>query len=147
MIFETYNEETTFNIAKELGSKAKAGDIFCLVGDLGVGKTVFAKGFATGLNIEEHITSPTFTIVQVYDAIIPLYHFDMYRIENTQELEFIGYQDYFWGKGVCLVEWANRVTDAIPDTAIWVSIEKDLTMGLDYRKILIDFPAEGEKYE
>ena len=131
------NETQTFDIAYEIAQSAKAGEIFCLIGDLGVGKTIFSKGFAKGLGIQEHITSPTFTIVQVYDGVMPLYHFDMYRIEDEDELEMIGYEDYFFGEGICLVEWANNVADVIPPTAKWIYIEKDLTQGLDYRKITI----------
>ena len=130
-------EQETFDIAKAIAEKAKPGDIYCLIGDLGVGKTVFSKGFAVGLGITEHITSPTFTIVQEYEGTIPLYHFDMYRIEDRDELEMIGYEDYFFGQGVCLVEWANNVEDAIPDTAKWLYIEKDLEKGFDFRKITI----------
>lgn len=129
------SEEETFNRGYEIAKNAKKGDIYCLIGDLGVGKTVFSKGFAAGLGITEHITSPTFTIVQEYEGEMPLYHFDMYRIEDPDELEMIGYEDYFFGEGVCLVEWANNVPDAIPDTAKWITIEKDLEQGFDYRKI------------
>ena len=135
--YETYGEQETFEIGRMLSEKSHPGDIFCLLGDLGVGKTVFSKGFATGLGITEHITSPTFTIVQVYEGPRPLYHFDMYRIEDEDELEMIGYEDYFFGQGVCLVEWANNVEDVIPPNAKWITIEKDLEKGFDYRKITI----------
>ncbi|MBQ1273907.1 MAG: tRNA (adenosine(37)-N6)-threonylcarbamoyltransferase complex ATPase subunit type 1 TsaE [Cellulosilyticum sp.] len=135
--YETHSEQETFEIGCALAKASKPGDIFCLLGDLGVGKTVFSKGFAIGLGITEHITSPTFTIVQVYDAPKPLYHFDMYRIEDEDELEMIGYEDYFFGQGVCLVEWANNVEDVIPEDAKWITIEKDLEKGFDYRKITI----------
>ncbi len=138
MIYESYNEQTTFELAKTLGKNAKRGDIYCLIGDLGVGKTIFSKGFASGLDIKDDITSPTFTIVQVYEAPISLYHFDMYRIQDIDELEFIGYEDYFFGDGVCLVEWANNVKAAIPTYAKWIYIEKELDKGFDYRKITID---------
>ncbi|ONI38491.1 tRNA (adenosine(37)-N6)-threonylcarbamoyltransferase complex ATPase subunit type 1 TsaE [Candidatus Epulonipiscium fishelsonii] len=138
MEYKSYTEEDTFNIAKEIGTNAKAGDIFCLIGDLGVGKTIFSKGFAQGIGITDHITSPTFTIVQVYDNIhMPLYHFDMYRIEDSSELEYIGYEDYFFGDGICLVEWANNVEDVIPKNSIWIYIDKDLNQGFDYRQILV----------
>ncbi len=136
-IYESFSEETTFEIGEKISSSAKAGDIFCLIGDLGVGKTVFSKGFAKGLQIQEHITSPTFTIVQVYEGKMPLYHFDMYRIADVEELDFIGAEDYFFGEGVCLIEWANLVKEAIPTTAKWIYIEKDLTKGFDYRQIKI----------
>lgn len=137
IIYETQSEKETFKIGHQLAENSKPGDIYCLLGDLGVGKTVFSKGFATGLGITEPITSPTFTIVQVYEAEKPLYHFDMYRIEDEDELEMIGYEDYFYGQGVCLVEWANNVEDVIPKNAKWITIEKDLEKGFDYRKITI----------
>ncbi len=135
--YETQNEKETFEIGYQLAKESKPGDIYCLLGDLGVGKTVFSKGFATGLGITEPITSPTFTIVQVYEGEKPLYHFDMYRIEDEDELEMIGYEDYFYGKGICLVEWANNVESVIPKEAKWITIEKDLDKGFDYRKITI----------
>lgn len=135
--YETQSEKETYEMGYQLAKSSKAGDIFCLLGDLGVGKTVFSKGFAAGLGITEPITSPTFTIVQVYDGEKPLYHFDMYRIEDEDELEMIGYEDYFFGKGVCLVEWANNVEDVIPEYAKWITIEKDLEKGFDYRKITV----------
>ena len=110
MIFETNNEKETFQIGKELGEKAQPGQIFCLNGDLGVGKTVFTKGFAKGLEIEEEVNSPTFTIVQVYDeGRMPLYHFDVYRIGDPEEMYEIGFEDYFYGQGVCLVEWSQLI--------------------------------------
>lgn len=136
-IFETQSEKETFEIGYQMATQAKSGDIFCLLGDLGVGKTVFSKGFAEGLGISEPITSPTFTIVQVYEGEKPLYHFDMYRIEDEDELEMIGYEDYFFGQGVCLVEWANNVEEVIPASAKWITIEKDLEKGFDYRKITV----------
>lgn len=137
-IYETQSEKETFEIGRQMAENSKPGDIYCLLGDLGVGKTIFSKGFATGLGITEPITSPTFTIVQVYEAEKPLYHFDMYRIEDEDELEMIGYEDYFYGQGVCLVEWANNVEDVIPKEAKWITIEKDLEKGFDYRKITVE---------
>lgn len=137
IVYETYNEKETFEIGHKLAETSNPGDIYCLLGDLGVGKTIFSKGFATGLGITEPITSPTFTIVQIYEGEKPLYHFDMYRIEDEDELEMIGYEDYFFGQGVCLVEWANNVEDVIPQEAKWITIEKDLEKGFDYRKITI----------
>lgn len=136
-VFETQSEKETFEIGRQMAENSKPGEIYCLLGDLGVGKTIFSKGFAEGLGITEPITSPTFTIVQVYEAEKPLYHFDMYRIEDEDELEMIGYEDYFFGQGVCLVEWANNVEDVIPKDAKWISIEKDLEKGFDYRKITV----------
>ena len=136
-VYETTNEKETFEIGYEIAKNSLKGGIYCLIGDLGVGKTVFSKGFAEGLGITEPITSPTFTIVQEYEGEKPLYHFDMYRIEDPDELEMIGYEDYFYGQGVCLIEWANNVEDVIPEEAKWIYIEKDLEKGFDYRKITI----------
>ena len=121
---------------RRLGEACHPGDIILLDGDLGAGKTVFAKGLGQGLGIEETISSPTFTIVQVYDTgRIPLYHFDVYRIAGIEEMDDIGYEDYFFGDGVCLVEWAGLVKEIIPEGCIKVTIEKDLQKGFDYRHI------------
>lgn len=141
LIYESYSEESTLDFAKELGMKASKGEVFCLIGDLGVGKTVFSKGFALGLGIDEHITSPTFTIVHEYEGRLPLYHFDVYRISDEYEMEEIGYEEYFYGDGVCLIEWANIIPSIIPEDAKYITIEKDLEKGFDYRKIII---KEGE---
>lgn len=138
MIYETNSEKETFELGKNLGEQAKAGQIFCLNGDLGVGKTVFTQGFAKGLGIEENVNSPTFTIIQVYEeGRIPLYHFDVYRIGDPEEMYEIGYEDYFYGQGVCLIEWAKLIEELIPDEAKIVLIEKNLENGLDYRKITV----------
>lgn len=135
MIKETYCEDETRKLGFDLAQSAKAGDIYCMKGDLGVGKTVFTKGFAEGLGITEHITSPTFTIVNEYCGRLPFYHFDVYRIGDPDEMYDIGYEEYFFGEGVCLVEWAELIEDILPDDVIWISIEKDLDKGLSYRKI------------
>ncbi len=137
MIYETYNENDTKKIGFELGRKAKAGDIYCLKGELGTGKTVFTKGFAQGLGIDEHITSPTFTIVNEYrQGRIPLYHFDVYRIGDSDEMYDIGYEEYTDGEGVCLIEWAELIEDIIPSDAVWITIEKDFAKDNEcYRKI------------
>lgn len=139
MIRETYNSKETFELGYELGKKAKAGEIYRLEGDLGVGKTVFTQGFAKGLGIEEPINSPTFTIVQEYnEGRIPLYHFDVYRIADVDEMDEIGYEEYFFSDGVCLIEWASLVEEIMPEDAIYISIKKDLSKGFDYRLIQID---------
>lgn len=138
MIIETYSAEETFALGREIGKRAKAGDVYTLVGDLGVGKTVFTQGMAKGLEIEEPISSPTFTIVQVYEeGRLPLYHFDVYRIGDIEEMEEIGYEDYFYGEGVCLIEWANLIEEILPENIKEITIEKDLEKGFDYRKITI----------
>jgi tRNA threonylcarbamoyladenosine biosynthesis protein TsaE len=139
IIIETNSPEETFNAGKKLGEKANPGDIFTLKGDLGVGKTVFTQGVAAGLGIKEHVNSPTFTIVQVYDeGRLPFYHFDVYRIGDIEEMDEIGYEDYFYGQGLCIVEWAELIEELIPANARHIAIEKDLEKGFDYRKITID---------
>ena len=135
---ESFSHEDTYNIGFELGKNAKKGQIFCLDGDLGVGKTVFTKGFAKGLGVDEDISSPTFTIVLEYhDGRMPFYHFDVYRIGDVYEMDEIGYEDYFFGEGVCLVEWASLVEEIIPKEAVKIVIAKDLEKGFDYRTITI----------
>ena len=139
MRIQSESEQNTFEIAKELGKKVMPGEIYLLEGDLGVGKTVFAKGFACGLGIAEPITSPTFTIIQEYDeGRIPLYHFDVYRIADVEEMYELGYEGYFFGEGVCLIEWASRIEEILPNDCHTVTIEKDLEKGFDYRLITID---------
>ena len=138
MIYETMSPKETFELGKKIGLEAKAGEIICLDGDLGVGKTVFTQGFAKGLGIDEAVNSPTFTIIQEYDeGRLPLYHFDVYRIGDPEEMYEIGYEDYFYGQGVCLIEWAKLIEELIPDEAKIVLIEKNLENGLDYRKITV----------
>ena len=146
MIFETMSEEETFELGRQLGRGAKPGQIFCLDGDLGVGKTVFTQGFADGLNIEESVNSPTFTIVQVYEeGRLPFYHFDVYRIADVDEMEEIGYEDYFYGEGLCIIEWGNLISDILPEGCMEIRIEKDLEKGFDYRRITISESGEGRK--
>ena len=138
MVKETHNSKETFDLGFEMGSKAQAGQITCLLGDLGVGKTVFTQGYAKGLGIEEPICSPTFTIVQEYhEGRIPFYHFDVYRIGDVSEMDEIGYEEYFFGDGVCLVEWGNLIQELMPKETINVTIEKNLVKGFDYRKITV----------
>ena len=134
---ETNNPEATEALGEKLGREARAGQIYCLSGDLGVGKTVFTKGFAKGLGITEHVTSPTFAIVNEYEGRLPLYHFDVYRIGDIEEMEEIGYDDYFYGNGICLIEWANLIEEILPEHYTEIKIEKDLEKGFDYRRITI----------
>ncbi len=134
-IWESGREEESFQLAKKLGEKAKKGEIYCLEGELGTGKTVFAKGFAKGLGIEEIVDSPTFTIVKEYQGREKLYHFDVYRIEDVEELQEIGFSEMISGDAVCLIEWASRIGEEIPENAKWITIEKDLEKGFDYRRI------------
>lgn len=138
-IIETYSPEETFQAGKRLGEQAGKGQVYCLDGDLGVGKTVFTQGFAKGLGIQSDVNSPTFTIIQQYEeGRLPLYHFDVYRIGDISEMDEIGYEDCFYGEGVCLIEWASLVEEIIPETAIEIRIEKDLEKGFDYRKISVN---------
>lgn len=139
MRYETFCAEETFAIGKQLGESAAAGQIYTLTGDLGVGKTVFTQGFAAGLSVAEPVNSPTFTVVQVYDTgRLPLYHFDAYRIGDVTEMDEIGYEDYFFGDGVCLIEWADLIREIIPAGASAVTIEKEPARGADYRRITIE---------
>lgn len=139
VIIESQKAEDTFQAGVQLGQKAKPGQIYCLLGDLGVGKTVFTQGLAKGLGIVEPVSSPTFTIVQTYeDGRMPFYHFDVYRIGDVEEMEEIGYEDYFYGEGICLIEWANLIQEILPETCKTITIEKDLEKGFDYRKITIE---------
>lgn len=138
MVYETYSADETVRLAEALGRRAVIGGIYALDGELGAGKTAFAQGFALGLGIMEHITSPTFTIINEYvnELGSKLYHFDVYRIEEPDEMYELGYEEYFYsGDGVCLVEWAELIKPLMPDNTVWIKISKDIEKGIDYRKI------------
>ena len=138
-IFESLDEQQTFEFCQKIGREAQPGSVYCLVGNLGTGKTIMAKGLASGLDINEDIVSPTFTIVQVYDeGRLPFYHFDVYRIGDIIEMDEIGYEDYVYGEGVSLIEWANLIEEILPARRTSIIIEKDLEQGFDYRKITIE---------
>ena len=138
-IIETENPEETFALGQKIGRAATPGQVYTLTGDLGVGKTVFTQGVASGLGITEPVNSPTFTIVQVYEeGRLPFYHFDVYRIGDIEEMEEIGYDDYFFGEGICLIEWAELIEEILPENRISITIEKDLSRGFDYRRITIE---------
>lgn len=139
MVFESYSQADTFALGVKIGSEAKPGDVYTLIGDLGVGKTAFTKGVARGLGIEEMISSPTFTIVQVYeDGRLPFYHFDVYRIADPEEMEEIGFEEYICSQGVSVIEWANLIEEILPQCYQQVIIEKNPQKGLDYRRITIE---------
>ena len=139
MIWETFGAEETFALGKRIGETILPGTVIALEGDLGVGKTVFTQGVAKGLGISESVSSPTFTIVQVYEGgRLPFYHFDVYRISDVEEMEEIGSEDCFYAEGVCLVEWANLIQELIPEDGCLVKIEKDLQKGFDYRRITVE---------
>ncbi|HBI63408.1 MAG TPA: tRNA (adenosine(37)-N6)-threonylcarbamoyltransferase complex ATPase subunit type 1 TsaE [Lachnospiraceae bacterium] len=138
-VYESWSAKDTLQLGSRLGKLCKAGDVILLNGDLGVGKTVFSKGLGKGLGIIEPISSPTFTILQVYEeGRIPLYHFDVYRISDLEEMEEIGYEDYFYGGGVCLIEWAEQIQEILPDRTVEITIAKNLERGFDYREIVIE---------
>lgn len=138
MIIESFSAEETFALGERLGREAKPGDVYTLIGDLGVGKTVLTQGIAKGLDIDEPICSPTFTIVQVYEeGRMPFYHFDVYRIGDVEEMDELGYEDYFYGEGLTMIEWANLIEEILPPCRKEITIEKDLEKGFDFRRITI----------
>ena len=141
IVLEAFSPEDTACLGQRLGEMCVPGQVYTLIGDLGVGKTVFTQGFAKGLGIREPVNSPTFTIVQVYEeGRLPLYHFDVYRIDDIDEMDEIGYEDYFFGCGVCLVEWSSRIKELIPSDAVEIVLEKDLEKGFDFRRITVSEP-------
>lgn len=147
-VIESFRPEDTYSLGQEIGREAKAGSVYTLVGDLGVGKTVFTQGLARGLEITEPVNSPTFTIVQVYEeGRLPFYHFDVYRIGDISEMDEVGYEEYVYGEGVSLIEWANLIEEILPAHYTQITIEKDLEKGFDYRKITIRKIAMEEKDE
>lgn len=139
MVTETFQEKETYELGRRLGEEARAGQVYTLIGDLGVGKTVFTKGLAAGLGITEPVSSPTFTIVQEYEeGRLPFYHFDVYRIGDIEEMDEVGFEEYVMGEGVSLIEWANLIEEILPERRTNILIEKDLTQGFDYRRITIE---------
>lgn len=145
-VWETCSPQETFAVGEQLGQEAEAGQVYTLIGDLGVGKTVLTQGVAAGLQITGPVNSPTFTIVQVYEeGRLPFYHFDVYRIGDPEEMEEIGYEDYFYGEGICLIEWANLIEELLPERYFEITIKKDLEKGFDYRKI--EMKEVGKTYE
>lgn len=138
IIIESISPKQTHELGVQIGKEAKPGDVYTLVGDLGVGKTVLTQGIADGLGITESICSPTFTIVQVYEeGRMPFYHFDVYRIGDVEEMDEIGYEEYFYGNGLTMIEWGNLIEEILPPHRHKIVIEKDLEKGFDYRKITI----------
>ena len=138
-VIETTNQKETLTVGEQLGKKAERGTVICVDGDLGVGKTVLAQGIAKGLGVKEPVVSPTFTIVQEYrDGRIPFYHFDVYRIEDPDEMYEIGFEEYFYGDGVCMVEWSELIAELLPPESIHITIRKDLKQGPDHRMITIE---------
>jgi tRNA threonylcarbamoyladenosine biosynthesis protein TsaE len=145
MEFEVYSIDDTTELGIKLGNLVNPGDIICLTGDLGTGKTHITKGIAQGLDIKDNITSPTFTIVNEYECgRLKLNHFDVYRVSDPDEIYAIGFDDYIFSDAVSIIEWANYIEEIIPEDFLHISIKKDLTKGEDYRKITLT--PYGERY-
>ena len=146
IVIETNSPEETFELGKRMGQQSIPGQVYTLIGDLGVGKTVFTQGFAAGLGVNGIVNSPTFTILQIYESgRLPFYHFDVYRIADVEEMDEIGYEDCFYGGGVCLVEWANIIEEILPGEYQRITIEKDLEKGFDYRRIMVESVKDEKK--
>lgn len=145
-VIESFSAEETYALGEKIGQEAKPGQVYTLIGDLGVGKTVFTQGVAAGLGITEPVSSPTFTIVQIYEeGRMPFYHFDVYRIGDPEEMEEVGFDDCIYGEGLCLIEWANLIEEILPPAYTQVRIEKDLSRGFDYRKITLTRIGEAQE--
>ena len=139
VVKETFSADDTFKLGEDIGKAAEPGEVITLTGDLGTGKTVFVQGLAKGLGIDDYINSPTFTIVQIYEnGRLALYHFDVYRIEDESEMYETGLDDYMYGDGVCVIEWAEMISDLLPEKRTEILIEKDLEKGFEYRRITIN---------
>ncbi len=144
-VFDTKSADETFSFAQKIGETCKPGTVIGLTGDLGTGKTVFAKGFAAGLGIKRGVNSPTYTIVHQYDdGRLPFYHFDVYRIGDVTEMEETGFDDCVLGEGVTLVEWADIIREIMPTGTIWINIAKDPAKGFDYRRIMVEDEYTGD---
>lgn len=146
MEFIVDSVEKTISIGTEIGKNANEGDIICLIGDLGTGKTHITKGIAEGLEVDDHITSPTFNIVNEYDGRLKLYHFDVYRVNDPHEIEAIGFDEYIFGDGVSIIEWANYIEELIPEDHLRITIEKLPDMGVNFRKISIKYNSDRYNY-
>lgn len=138
MIYTSLSEFDTKKIAEKIAKNAKPGNIFCMDGELGAGKTFFVSAFANAIGIKDNVSSPTFSIVNEYNGPIKLYHFDVYRISSLDEMDYTNYEDYFYGDGICIIEWAKFIKDIIPDFAVWINISKNLAHGESYRLIEIN---------
>lgn len=146
MEFITNNADSTMKLGRKLGQLLKSGDIICITGDLGAGKTHFTKGVAEGLGIKDPITSPTFTIVNEYEGRLKLNHFDVYRVSDPDEIEAIGFDEYIFSDAVTIIEWANFIEELIPKEHVWINIKKSPDFGTDYRKIFIEYYGDRYNY-
>ena len=136
--------EETAEFAKKFAERLKPGDVITLDGDLGVGKTAFVQGLAKALGVSEYVSSPTFTIVNCYDGRLPLYHFDVYRIDDCDEMYEVGYDEYVGGDGVAVIEWADKIADILPVPRYAVTIAKDDTEHDNFRRIKIELIETGD---
>ena len=144
VLFSSFSSEETYLLGRLLGECCGRGEVYTLTGDLGVGKTLFTQGFASGLDITEPVSSPTFTILQMYDTgRLPFYHFDVYRIVDVEEMEEVGWEDCIYGGGVCIVEWAELIQEILPSRRFQILIEKDPVQGFDYRRITVYYEDSG----
>lgn len=144
-IFKTASPEQTFAFGRQMAQLVKPGFVLCLQGNLGAGKTLFVQGLAAGLGISEPVTSPTFTILNVYQADLPVYHFDLYRLEQAEELYDIGFYEYTDAGGIAIIEWPDKFTGQLPDEYLWLEIkpgdlptERVITAkaeGVDYQQV------------
>ncbi len=138
-VYQSHSPEETYALGKRLGASCSPGQVYTLTGDLGAGKTLFAQGFAAGLGISEPVNSPTFTVLQEYDTgRYPFYHFDVYRIADPEEMEEVGWEDYIYGHGVSLIEWAELVAEILPEHRFCIKMERDPEKGPDYRRITVE---------
>ena len=138
MIYNSNSPEETAKIANDFAKTLNPGDCICMYGNLGVGKTAFVQGLAKGLGIDEYLSSPTFTIVNCYEGNLPLYHFDVYRIQDEDEMYEIGYEEYVYGDGISVIEWSENIKEILPQKRYEITLEKDYDKSENYRKITIE---------
>lgn len=139
-ILKDLKETDEFGI--KLGEKLIKGDIICLDGDLGAGKTTLTQSIAKGLMVEDYVTSPTFAIINEYEGVLPLYHFDVYRLESAEEGFDLGFEEYFYGDGICIIEWAKKIEEILPKDCLKINLK----LG-DNQERILEFKAKGERYE
>jgi len=135
------NENDTKRLAKEISNIVKPGDVICLDGDLGAGKTTFTKYLCEDLGVKGYVNSPSYSIVNEYDGDVKINHFDVYRIFSVEELYEIGYEEYFNDKSICIVEWAKKIEELIPENSIWMNI----SLGRNFNERVIDIKGLDDK--
>jgi|LDZU01.1.fsa_nt_gi tRNA threonylcarbamoyladenosine biosynthesis protein TsaE len=143
IIYISNNPETTVSLGEKLGKLLRRGDIIAFMGDLGAGKTCFVQGIAAGLDSKSYTSSPSFSIIREYNAKMPIYHFDLYRLNSQEEIEKLGYEEYFYGNGITLIEWADRIRNYLPGELLVINIK----LGEKYSKRIITFQPIGRRYK